>query len=95
MISMTWSDSRGRELAKAERVAADHRPAARTTFVECPACAYEPPEQLLVPRAPCPKCHASCWKRSVRAAPDAALGPNQHHLLKGTGSRGFHRWPPS
>lgn len=94
MISMTSSGSCGCELGKAERVAGDHRPGAKKIFVECPVCAFEPPEQLLVSRAPRPKCHASCWKRSVRPAPDAALGQNQHHLLNATGPCGVQRWPP-
>ena len=48
------------------------RSALRETFVECPVCGFEPadrpyPYRLLFPRARCPKCHASCWRRTTRA----------------------------
>lgn len=47
------------------------RRALRETFVECAACGFEPahrasPDGLLFPRARCPKCHASCWRRTTR-----------------------------
>jgi hypothetical protein len=32
-------------------------------FIECPACAYEPPEQDAAPRGRCPKCGATAWRR--------------------------------
>jgi hypothetical protein len=47
------------------------RHARRETFVECPVCGFEPaerpsPRRLLLPRTRCPKCHASCWRRTTR-----------------------------
>ena len=35
-------------------------------YVECPACGYEPEEQLVLPRFPCPKCHCDSWQRRKR-----------------------------
>ena len=32
-------------------------------FIECPNCAYEPPQQDAAPRGGCPKCGAHTWRR--------------------------------
>jgi hypothetical protein len=36
------------------------------TYVECRMCGFEPAEQLLLPRGPCPKCGSDTWRRSLR-----------------------------
>jgi hypothetical protein len=36
------------------------------TYVECRMCGFEPDEQLLLPRARCPKCGSDTWRRSLR-----------------------------
>jgi hypothetical protein len=71
MIAMTGCTTVGGGRGHEALLRGGRAEVARTSYVECPVCAYEPPEQLLPPRTPCPKCHASCWKRSVRGAPDA------------------------
>jgi hypothetical protein len=75
-------------------------PARSPFMIECPVCGYEPAEQLLVPRGPCPKCHGHCWRRALRpgsiplpprrgeAAPEA---PSRVQPSLAVRSGGFHR----
>jgi hypothetical protein len=39
------------------------RPLNARLFIECRACAYEPPQQDTPPRGRCPKCGATVWQR--------------------------------
>lgn len=32
--------------------------------IECRTCAFEPEDQLELPRTPCPKCRSNAWRRS-------------------------------
>ena len=44
-----------------------HRPAHarahRMSIVECPACGYEPIDQISIVHGRCPKCHGFSWHR--------------------------------
>ena len=64
MIAMTWTCPPGRpsDTPSWESEA----PVPRETYVECRACGFEPPGQLLLPRRSCPKCHGSTWRRAIR-----------------------------
>ena len=38
----------------------------RMWFIECPACGFEPPDQISIHPRRCPKCHGFSWHRLKR-----------------------------
>jgi len=42
------------------------RPMSTMFIIECRTCGFEPDDQDSLPYCPCPRCHASTWRRLPR-----------------------------